>query len=47
MALAQPLGSSLKRSYARSDLFDERRELMDQWAQYVLGGDPEVVRLHR
>ena len=47
MALAHAVGSSVERSYARSDLFDKRRRLMDQWAQYVLGGGAKVVRLHR
>ena len=47
MALAHAVGSSVERSYARSDLFDKRRGLMDQWAQYVLGGSAKVVRLHR
>ena len=47
MALAHAVGSSVERSYARSDLFDKRRGLMDQWAQYVLDGTAKVVRLHR
>ena len=47
MALAHAVGSSVERSYARSDLFDKRRGLMDQWAQYVLGGSARGVRLNR
>ena len=47
MALAHAVGSSVERSYARSDLFDKRRGLMEHWAQYVLGGGAKVVRLHR
>ena len=47
MALAHAVGSSVERSYARSDLFDKRRRLMDQWAQYVLGVGAKVVRLRR
>ena len=47
MALAHAVGSSVERSYARSDLFDKRRGLMEQWAQYVLGGGAKVVRLRR
>ena len=47
MALAHAVGSSVERSYARSDLFDKRRGLMEQWAQYVLGGSAMVVRMHR
>ena len=45
MALAHAVGSSVERSYARSDLFDKRRGLMERWAQYVLGGSAKVVRL--
>ena len=47
IALAHAVGSSVERSYARSDLFDKRRGLMDQWAQYVLGGSAKVVHLRR
>ena len=34
-ALAHQVGSAVERSYARSDLFDKRRDLMDGWAEYV------------
>ena len=34
-ALAHQVGSAVERSYARSDLFDKRRGLMDGWAEYV------------
>lgn len=37
MCLAHVVGSDIERSYARSDLFDRRRTLMDQWAAYVTG----------
>ena len=47
MALAHRVGSDVERSYARSDLFDKRRGLMDQWATYVTGGGAKVLRLHR
>ncbi len=46
MALAHRVGSDVERSYARSDLFDKRRGLMDQWATYVTGGGGKVLRLH-
>ena len=46
MALAHRVGSDVERSYARSDLFEKRRGLMDQWARYVTGGSAKVVRLH-
>ena len=34
-ALAHQVGNAVERSYARSDLFDKRRDLMDGWAEYV------------
>ena len=37
MALAHHVGSAVERSYARSDLFEKRRGLMDQWAAFVGG----------
>ncbi len=45
MALAHRVGSDVERSYARSDLFEKRRGLMDQWATYVTGGGAKVLRL--
>ena len=46
MALAHHVGSSVERSYARSDLFEKRRGLMDQWAAFVTGrGAAKVVHL--
>ena len=47
LALAPAVGSSVERSYARSDLFHRRRTLTDQWLQYVLGGGAKVVSLPR
>ena len=46
MALAHRVGSDVERSYARSDLFEKRRELMNLWAAYLIGGSAKVVRLH-
>ena len=37
IALAHHVGSAVERSYARSDLFEKRRGLMDQWAEFVGG----------
>ena len=45
MALAHRVGSDVERSYARSDLFEKRRGLMDQWAAYVTGGSARMLRL--
>ena len=36
-ALAHNLGNSMEAAYARTDLFDKRRELMAQWAEFVEG----------
>ena len=34
-ALAHSLGGSVEQAYIRSDLFDRRRRLMDEWADYI------------
>ena len=34
-ALAHTLGNSTEQAYARSDLFERRRELMQQWSDFV------------
>ena len=44
-ALAHTVGG-VEGAYFRSDLFERRRVLMDQWAAYLTGTDAEVVRLH-
>ena len=36
-ALAHNLGNSMEAAYARTDLFDRRRALMDEWAAFVGG----------
>ena len=36
-ALAHSLGNSIEQAYARSDLFERRRTLMQQWADYLAG----------
>ena len=36
-ALAHTLGNSTEQAYARSDLFERRRVLMQSWADYVIG----------
>ena len=37
VALAHNVGNSTEAAYMRSDLFDQRRALMDAWADYVTG----------
>lgn len=34
-ALAHGLGNKVEAAYARSDLFERRRRLMDDWAMYL------------
>ena len=38
-ALAHSVGNSTEAAYMRSDLFDQRRALMEAWADYVTGGN--------
>jgi hypothetical protein len=46
-ALSHAAGNQVARAYARSDLFDRRRELMNQWAVYVCGSAPEDTETDR
>ena len=34
-ALAHEIRDSTERAYARSDMLDPRRKLMDNWADYI------------
>ncbi len=34
-ALAHLSGDAVERAYARSDLFEKRREMMDAWAEHL------------
>ena len=36
-SLAHSVGNNVERAYLRSDLLDQRRELLDAWAKYLLG----------
>ena len=45
LCLAHHVGTAVERAYARSDLFDKRRRLMDQWAEHLTGSSPKVVRM--
>ena len=44
-ALAHTLKNKAEAAYARSDLFDRRRELMDAWARYLNPQPAAVVSL--
>ena len=39
MSLALKVGSDVERAYARSDLLEKRRMLMNQWSQFVAATD--------
>ena len=41
-ALAHTLGNATEKAYARSDLFDRRRMLMEAWADYVAPRELEL-----
>lgn len=43
-ALAHQVGSDVERAYARSDLLERRRGLMDRWCSFVAGGNGKVVK---
>lgn len=44
-ALGHVIGSDVERSYARSDRLDQRRILMQKWADFVTGAEAKVIRL--
>lgn len=46
-ALAHKMGNMVERSYARSDLFDRRRLLMEIWGRYATGKAGTVVEMVR
>ena len=46
-ALSHATGNAVTRAYARSDLIDRRRELMDAWARFATGQAGQVVQLVR
>ena len=46
LALAHSVGSQVERAYARSDLRNKRRALMERWGEYVTGEPTKVVKLH-
>ncbi|MFC0278618.1 tyrosine-type recombinase/integrase [Falsigemmobacter intermedius] len=44
-ALAHVVGSTVAQAYARSDLFEKRRDLMERWAAYLAEGEGKVIRV--
>ena len=46
-ALSHATGNAVTRAYARSDLFERRRALMDSWAAHATGKAGQVLQLVR
>ena len=46
-ALAHVIQNKVEAAYARSDLFERRRRLMDDWAAYLASTRGRVVPLRR
>lgn len=46
MALAHCISNKSEAAYARSDLFEKRRRLMDQWSFFVLSQKSNVERIY-
>lgn len=46
-ALSHASGNAVTRAYARSDLFERRRELMAAWSRFVAGKAGQVVQMVR
>ena len=44
MSLAHKVGSDVERAYARSDLLEKRRALMERWSGFVNGRETKIVR---
>ena len=47
MSLAHTVGSNVERAYARSDLLEKRRVLMERWSQYVSEQKSKIVSFAR
>ncbi len=46
-ALAHSIKDKAEAAYARSDVFEKRRKMMDAWASYIASGKAEVIKLAR
>jgi integrase len=44
-ALAHKISNKVEAAYARSDLFEKRRKLMNTWASYLTSSDENVIAL--
>ncbi|MFC4667568.1 tyrosine-type recombinase/integrase [Seohaeicola nanhaiensis] len=45
MSLSHRIGSDVERAYARSDLLEKRRGLMERWSNFVTGNSGKVIIL--
>jgi integrase len=45
MSLAHKVGNNVERAYARSDLLDKRRVLMERWSGYVSSDIGKIIRI--
>ncbi len=45
MSLSHRIGSAVEQAYARSDLLEKRRTLMERWSQYISGTEGKIVSL--
>ena len=45
LALSHRVGNNVERAYARSDLIDERRRLMQRWSDFLTGKTAKVVSI--
>jgi integrase len=45
LSLSHKVGSDVERAYARSDLLERRRGLMEKWSSFVTGARSKVVRM--
>lgn len=45
MSLAHQIGNDVEVAYARSDLLDRRRALIERWSQHVTGSTGDVIHL--
>ena len=44
-ALSHATGNEVERAYARSDLFERRRQLMNAWGRFCSGKSGDVVQM--
>jgi integrase len=45
MCLAHTVGNAVERAYARSDLFEKRRDLMERWARFCCPRPADIIEI--